>query len=123
MQILKSHFFKMHEYSANKLTVLYCCFMSLLVTDAAIIHRNRVNSGSNSNSGTNSNNMQVMTGGMPYYDMNLNLSEVEDLHDEQALISRLLWGYDPAARPVYNASNPVVVQFSFSLIQLCDMVI
>jgi len=63
-----------------------------------------------------------MTGGMPFYDMNTNMSEFEDLHDEQALISRLLWNYDPAARPVYNASHPVIVKFSFALIQLYDMV-
>ena len=43
--------------------------------------------------------------------------------DEQVLISKLLKNYDPAARPVYNASKVVNVKFSFSLIQICDMVL
>jgi len=34
----------------------------------------------------------------------------------------LLNYYDPAARPVYNASHAVVINFSFALIQLCDLV-
>ena len=42
--------------------------------------------------------------------------------DEQRLISMLLKNYDPAARPVFNASKPVVVKFGFLLIQICDMV-
>ena len=49
------------------------------------------------------------------------LAEVRRVPDEQRLISRLLRGYDPAARPVYNASTPVVIKFGFSLIQICDM--
>lgn len=44
------------------------------------------------------------------------------LPDEQILISKLLRNYDPAARPVYNASKPVVIKFGFALIQICDMV-
>lgn len=48
------------------------------------------------------------------------LSEM-NLPDEQVLINKLLKYYDPAARPVFNASNPVVIKFSFALIQLCDM--
>jgi hypothetical protein len=45
-----------------------------------------------------------------------------NIPDEQLLIARLLKNYDPAARPVFNASKPVVINFSFSLIQICDMV-
>ncbi len=42
--------------------------------------------------------------------------------DEQKLISNLLVQYDPAARPVFNASKPVVIKFSLALIQISDMV-
>ena len=101
-------------------------FVSFLISpaSAAIIHRGRTGGqGSSSGGSGGSNNLQGQGGGgMPYYDMNTNMSEFEDMHDEQALISRLLWNYDPAARPVYNASHPVIVKFSFALIQLCDMV-
>jgi hypothetical protein len=41
--------------------------------------------------------------------------------DEQSLIVRLLRNYDPAARPVFNATRPVVIKFGFALIQICDM--
>ena len=41
--------------------------------------------------------------------------------DEQVLISELLSNYDVAARPVFNASMPVVVKFNFALIQIIDM--
>ena len=41
--------------------------------------------------------------------------------DEQNLIMRLLRNYDPAARPVFNATRPVVIKFGFALIQICDM--
>ena len=44
-----------------------------------------------------------------------------NLPDEQVLITELLSNYDPAARPVYNASMPVVVRFNFALIQIIDM--
>ena len=44
------------------------------------------------------------------------------MSDEQALLSELLADYDPAARPVYDASTPVVVKFGMSYIQICDMV-
>ena len=44
------------------------------------------------------------------------------LPDEQILINNLLMNYDPGARPVFNASHPIVIKFSFSLIQICDMV-
>lgn len=48
-------------------------------------------------------------------------TSLHNVPDEQHLIARLLRNYDPAARPVYNASKPVVIKFSFSLIQICDM--
>jgi len=44
-----------------------------------------------------------------------------NLPDEQVLITDLLKNYDPAARPVYNASMPVVVRFNFALFQIIDM--
>ena len=44
-----------------------------------------------------------------------------NLPDEQVLISELLSNYDVAARPVFNASMPVVVKFNFALIQIIDM--
>lgn len=53
------------------------------------------------------------------YEASLNGDEV--VPDEQKLIAKLLKNYDPAARPVYNASKPVVVKFGFLLVQICDM--
>jgi len=52
-----------------------------------------------------------------------NVSNEINLPDEQILISKLLNYYDPAARPVYNAGHQVIVNFSFALIQLCDLVL
>ena len=46
----------------------------------------------------------------------------EGLPDEQRLIWRLLRNYDPAARPVYNASHTVTVKFGYTLTQIADMV-
>lgn len=42
--------------------------------------------------------------------------------DEQKLIFELLNNYDSAVRPVFNASKPVGISFSLSLIQISDMV-
>ena len=44
------------------------------------------------------------------------------LPDEQKLLLECLRFYDPASRPVYNASKKVTIGFSFALIQICDMV-
>lgn len=97
--------------------------------DAAIIHgRSRLGNHGGSSSGgagggTGSYGMMNNINMGQYWDMDSNYSELETMHDEQALITRLLWNYDPAARPVYNASHEVGVKFSFALIQLCDMVL
>lgn len=48
--------------------------------------------------------------------------EDQPIPDEQNLISRLLFNYEPSARPVFNASKPIVVNFGLSLIQICDLV-
>jgi len=42
--------------------------------------------------------------------------------DEQRLIRKLMRGYDTSARPVFNASQNVVVNFGLTLIQIIDMV-
>ena len=42
--------------------------------------------------------------------------------DEQRLIRKLMRRYDPSARPVFNASQKVVVEFGLTLIQIIDMV-
>jgi len=42
--------------------------------------------------------------------------------DEQRLIRRLLNDYDPASRPVFNASQTVVVKFGITLAQIADVV-
>jgi len=42
--------------------------------------------------------------------------------DEQRLLDKLLDGYNPASRPVYNASHQVVVKFGITLAQIQDMV-
>ncbi|CAF0749300.1 unnamed protein product [Brachionus calyciflorus] len=71
----------------------------------------------NQNSNSNSANQEWI------YEMTLNESNFESqpIPDEQLLISKLLRNYDPASRPVYNASTPVVIYFGFALIQICDM--
>lgn len=47
--------------------------------------------------------------------------EDQELPDEQRLLESLLGNYDPASRPVFNASDSVEVKFGFSLVQLYDM--
>jgi len=42
--------------------------------------------------------------------------------DEQRLIRKLMRGYDTSARPVFNASQNVVINFGLTLIQIIDMV-
>lgn len=42
--------------------------------------------------------------------------------DEQRLLDKLLKDYNPASRPVYNASDTVTVRFGITLTQLSDMV-
>lgn len=42
--------------------------------------------------------------------------------DEQRLFEKLLTGYNPASRPVYNASKIVTVKFGITLTQVSDMV-
>lgn len=54
-----------------------------------------------------------------WYDPNSN--STVDIPDEQLLIGRLLRYYDPASRPVFNASKPVIIKFGLSFIQICDM--
>ena len=42
--------------------------------------------------------------------------------DEQRLLEHLLTGYNPASRPVYNASDVVTVKFGITPAQVSDMV-
>lgn len=42
--------------------------------------------------------------------------------DEQRLLEKLLADFNPAARPVYNASKVVLVKFGITLAQISDMV-
>lgn len=42
--------------------------------------------------------------------------------DEQRLLTKLMRNYDNAVRPVINASQNIVVNFGFTLIQIMDMV-
>ena len=42
--------------------------------------------------------------------------------DEQRLLRRLLRNYDQSARPVFNISQSVLVNFSLTLVQIMDMV-
>ncbi|GFS28050.1 neuronal acetylcholine receptor subunit alpha-4 [Elysia marginata] len=42
--------------------------------------------------------------------------------DETRLIQNILYNYNPAARPVYNASHTVTVKFGITLTQISDMV-
>lgn len=46
----------------------------------------------------------------------------EDSTDEQRLLTKLLQRYDPASRPVYNASHNVTVMFGLTVTQISDMV-
>lgn len=52
----------------------------------------------------------------------IDLTQHVRVPDEQGLVTRLLHNYDPASRPVFNASHPVVVYFGIMFIQICDMV-
>ena len=49
-------------------------------------------------------------------------NNITKIPDEQLLIGRLFRNYDPASRPVFNASKPVIVKFGLAFIQICDMV-
>ena len=51
-----------------------------------------------------------------------NLHESNIIPDEQVLFQKILTNYDPAARPVYNSSKPVIILFNIALIQIIDMV-
>ena len=42
--------------------------------------------------------------------------------DEQRLLMKMFRVYDNSVRPVYNATNNVVVKFGLTLIQIMDMV-
>lgn len=42
--------------------------------------------------------------------------------DEQRLITGLVHNYDSASRPVFNASQTIVIRLNFKLIQINDMV-
>ena len=42
--------------------------------------------------------------------------------DEQRLMAKLLSDYEPASRPVFNASHAVIVKFGLTLTQISDMV-
>ena len=42
--------------------------------------------------------------------------------DEQRLMEKLLNNYEPASRPVFNASHAVIVKFGLTLTQISDMV-
>lgn len=42
--------------------------------------------------------------------------------DEQRLLAKIYRNYDNSVRPVYNATNNVIVKFGLSLIQIIDMV-
>ena len=46
----------------------------------------------------------------------------ENAPDEQRLLSALLSRYEPASRPVHNASDAVSVRFGLTLAQISDMV-
>ena len=79
--------------------------------------------GYNKNMGGNG---RVPINGIGYnnilYDSMSDNNTYYEVPDEQRLIFDLLKTYDPASRPVYNASHNVTINFSFALIQICDMV-
>ena len=106
------------------LALIYYYLNATLLVDAAIIQgRNKIGNNNNNNNYNNMNaNNQNFPGNSQFDYSSNNFEGEENFHDEQVLISRLLWNYDPAARPVFNASKPVIIKFSFALIQLCDMV-
>ncbi|CAG5133399.1 unnamed protein product, partial [Candidula unifasciata] len=41
--------------------------------------------------------------------------------DEQRLLKALIWNYDPAVRPVYDARHSVVIKLGITLTQIIDM--
>ncbi len=42
--------------------------------------------------------------------------------DEQRLLEKIFKHYEPSVRPVYDATNSVMVEFGVTLIQIMDMV-
>lgn len=50
------------------------------------------------------------------------VSVVTTMSDEQRLLKKLKKNYDPAVRPVYNASDPVVIGLGITLTQILDVV-
>ena len=42
--------------------------------------------------------------------------------DEQRLLNKVFRNYDHSVRPVFNATNSVMVKFGLTLIQIMDMV-
>lgn len=42
--------------------------------------------------------------------------------DEQRLLKILLWNYDPAVRPVFEAKKAVVIKLGITLTQIIDVV-
>ncbi|CAG5130934.1 unnamed protein product, partial [Candidula unifasciata] len=41
--------------------------------------------------------------------------------DEQRLLKALVWNYDPAVRPVYDARTPVIIKLGTTLTQIIDV--
>ena len=56
------------------------------------------------------------------FDRDLAIVDACCVHDEQILMAHLLSYYEPASRPVYNASHIVTIKFGLTLIQIADMV-
>ncbi len=77
-------------------------------------------SNKQSKSRSDNNNNDYMH--VSYYNSFMDNETIENLPDEQRLVYHSLKMYDPASRPVYNASKHVTIKFSFALIQICDMV-
>jgi hypothetical protein len=104
--------------------LLLFIFMILLYNNRLSTSSNPLIHSLNKNTNENRNNQQnvapINSWQMRAYKNGTYTDKVE-LPDEQNLINRLLRNYDAAARPVFNASNPVRISFGMALIQLCDM--
>ena len=48
--------------------------------------------------------------------------EQQEVPDEQRLLTALLTDYHMYSRPVFNASETVVIKFGLTLVQISDMV-
>ncbi len=120
----KNRFFRLKSSSS-----LYFVLLILVGTPASYnaattrvsLNRPSLTTTNKQSKGRSDHNNDIMH--VSYYNSFIGNESIENMPDEQRLVYHALRTYDPASRPVYNASKKVTIKFSFALIQICDMVI